>query len=280
MRAARSRCTFDREPRQVEEAAEDVVFDVRDLSVSYGDFRAVRDVTLPIYRNEITALIGPSGCGKTTFIRCLNRMNDLIESARVEGTLLYHGVDLYDPSRRPRRGAPAHRHGVPEAEPVPQVDLREHRVRPEDRRLQGRHGRARRGVAAPGGPVGRGQGQAQGVRARAVGRSAAAPVHRPGDRDPSGRDPDGRAVFGARPDRHAADRGPDAGAAVRLHDRDRHPQHAAGRPRLRPHGVLHGRGARGAGHRTGTIVEYDQTETIFTNPSDARTEDYVTGRFG
>jgi phosphate transport system ATP-binding protein len=55
----------------------------------------VRNVTLPIYRNEITALIGPSGCGKTTFIRCLNRMNDLVEGARIEGQVLYHGVDLY-----------------------------------------------------------------------------------------------------------------------------------------------------------------------------------------
>jgi phosphate transport system ATP-binding protein len=77
------------------ETERDVVFDVRDLSVYYGDFRAVRNVTLPIYRNEITALIGPSGCGKTTFIRCLNRMNDLIEGARIEGQVLYHGVDLY-----------------------------------------------------------------------------------------------------------------------------------------------------------------------------------------
>ena len=92
---------LDREPRRLGETAQDVVFDVRDLSVYYGDFRAVRDVTLPIFRNEITALIGPSGCGKTTFIRCLNRMNDLIEGARVEGTLLYHGVDLYDPSVDP-----------------------------------------------------------------------------------------------------------------------------------------------------------------------------------
>ena len=92
---------FDREPRKVEETAEDVVFDVRDLAVSYAGVVAVHKITLPIYRNEITALIGPSGCGKTTFIRCLNRMNDLIESARVEGTLLYHGVDLYDPSVDP-----------------------------------------------------------------------------------------------------------------------------------------------------------------------------------
>src|SRR5512132_2692330 len=91
---------FDREPRATE-AEREVVFDVRDLSVFYGDFRAVRDVTLPVYGHQITALIGPSGCGKTTFLRCLNRMNDLIEGARVEGTVRYHGVDLYAPEVDP-----------------------------------------------------------------------------------------------------------------------------------------------------------------------------------
>jgi phosphate transport system ATP-binding protein len=72
------------------------VFDVEDLSVYYGDFRAVRNVSLEIRQNEITAFIGPSGCGKTTVLRCFNRMNDLIETARVEGRIGYHGVDLYD----------------------------------------------------------------------------------------------------------------------------------------------------------------------------------------
>ena len=72
------------------------VFDVRDLSVYYGAFRAVRDVDVQIYQQEITAFIGPSGCGKTTMLRCFNRMNDLIEIARVEGKLTYHGIDLYD----------------------------------------------------------------------------------------------------------------------------------------------------------------------------------------
>jgi phosphate transport system ATP-binding protein len=86
-----------------EEAAEhpsapgtsEVVFDIDDLSVYYGDFRAVRDVTIDVHRHEITAFIGPSGCGKTTVLRCFNRMNDFIESARVEGAVNYHGVDLY-----------------------------------------------------------------------------------------------------------------------------------------------------------------------------------------
>jgi phosphate transport system ATP-binding protein len=78
-----------------------VVFDVKDLSVYYGSFRAVRDVALPIRKHEVTAFIGPSGCGKTTVLRCFNRMNDLIDGARVEGTLTYHGVDLYDPKVNP-----------------------------------------------------------------------------------------------------------------------------------------------------------------------------------
>ncbi len=77
------------------------VFDVADLSVFYGEFRAVRNVNLGIKEHEVTAFIGPSGCGKTTVLRCFNRMNDLIETARVEGTLQYHGVDLYDPKVNP-----------------------------------------------------------------------------------------------------------------------------------------------------------------------------------
>ena len=78
-----------------------VVFDVDDLSVYYGGFRAVRDVNLQIHQHEITAFIGPSGCGKSTVLRCFDRMNDLIEGCRVEGTLRYHGIDLYDPKIDP-----------------------------------------------------------------------------------------------------------------------------------------------------------------------------------
>jgi phosphate transport system ATP-binding protein len=78
-----------------------VVFDVADLSVYYGDFRAVREVDIAVRQHEVTAFIGPSGCGKTTVLRCFNRMNDLIEIARVEGRLAYHGVDLYDPKINP-----------------------------------------------------------------------------------------------------------------------------------------------------------------------------------
>ncbi len=83
-------------PRDVRGDKRSVIFELGDLSVFYGDFRAVHDVNLKVFQNNITALIGPSGCGKTTVLRCLNRMNDLIETARVEGKVLYHGIDLYD----------------------------------------------------------------------------------------------------------------------------------------------------------------------------------------
>jgi phosphate transport system ATP-binding protein len=73
------------------------VFELANLDVHYGSFRAVRDVNMTIRRNEITAFIGPSGCGKTTVLRCLNRMNDVIASARVGGKVLYHGIDVYGP---------------------------------------------------------------------------------------------------------------------------------------------------------------------------------------
>jgi phosphate transport system ATP-binding protein len=76
-------------------SADNIVLTAKDLSVFYGEFRAVRDVNLEIRRGEITAFIGPSGCGKSTVLRCFNRMNDLIPGARVDGAVEYHGIDLY-----------------------------------------------------------------------------------------------------------------------------------------------------------------------------------------
>jgi len=73
----------------------DPVMELSDVSVFYGDYQAVRNVTLPIGRHEITALIGPSGCGKSTILRCLNRMNDLVPGARITGKVTYHDEDLY-----------------------------------------------------------------------------------------------------------------------------------------------------------------------------------------
>ena len=89
--------------------------------------------------NVVTAFIGPSGCGKSTFLRTLNRMNDIIPGTRVDGKVLIDGAGHLRSGRRRRRAAPAGRHGVPEVEPVPEVDLRERRLRPAHQR----HGRSR-----------------------------------------------------------------------------------------------------------------------------------------
>ena len=75
--------------------ARENVFELRDVTISYGGKPAVADVSMDIYRNDITALIGPSGCGKSTLLRSLNRMNDLIPSAGITGKVIYHGQDLY-----------------------------------------------------------------------------------------------------------------------------------------------------------------------------------------
>jgi len=79
----------------------EAVFQVNDLAVSYSGNVAIRDVTLSVYRNAVTAFIGPSGCGKSTLIRCFDRMNDLVPGAKVEGDVLYHGKDLYAPDVDP-----------------------------------------------------------------------------------------------------------------------------------------------------------------------------------
>lgn len=85
----------DKRPPRERAAVGGMVFTVRDMNVWYGSHKAVRNVNLDIANGDITALIGPSGCGKSTVLRCFNRMNDLVASARVEGEVKYHGIDLY-----------------------------------------------------------------------------------------------------------------------------------------------------------------------------------------
>src|SRR6266567_32671 len=83
------------------EPAPPCTFQVKDLSVWYGEKRAIDDVTLDIASNAVTAIIGPSGCGKSTFLRCLNRMHELVPKTRVDGTVLLQGDDLYSNSVDP-----------------------------------------------------------------------------------------------------------------------------------------------------------------------------------
>jgi phosphate transport system ATP-binding protein len=77
------------------------VFELKEIAVDYDGASAVKGISMDIRRNDVTALIGPSGCGKSTLLRCLNRMNDLIPAAEVHGELLYHGEDLYGPTVDP-----------------------------------------------------------------------------------------------------------------------------------------------------------------------------------
>ena len=83
--------------RQADSGDREKVFELKGVGVDYAGAAAVKDISMDIRRNDVTALIGPSGCGKSTLLRCLNRMNDLIPTAQVHGELLYHGESLYGP---------------------------------------------------------------------------------------------------------------------------------------------------------------------------------------
>ena len=218
---------------------------MKNLSVSYSGNVALKDVDLEIRKNFVTAFIGPSGCGKSTFIRCFNRMNDLIPGARVEGSVRYHDMDLYGSDGRPGRGAAPDRDGVPEAEPVPEVDLRERRVRPRARclgiegHLDERVERALRSAALwdevkdrlKDNALGLSGGQQQRLCiARAI---AVEPDVILMDEPASALDP----ISTARIEDLIHE------LKKRLHDRHRHAQHAAGGPRRGHDRVLQRRGA-------------------------------------
>ena len=216
-----------------------------DVHAFYGDTHAVRGVSLNFEANRVTAMIGPSGCGKSTLVRCINRMHEEIPGARATGKITLDDLDLYDDSIdvvSVRRSV-----GMVFQKPNPfpdDVDLRQRRRGAAADRPARRDQRARREVAARRGAVGRGQGPPRRARHRALRRPAAAALHRAHDRGRARGDPDGRAVLRPRPARHAADRGADRGPQAPLHDRHRHPQHAAGRARGRRDGVHAQRRAR------------------------------------
>ena len=174
---------------------------IRDLNVYYGNFHAVGDVTFSVPKNQITALIGPSGCGKSTVLRCINRMNDLVPTARVEGKIEYHGDRHQRPERRSRsRCAGGSGWSSRSRIPFPKSIYENIAWGAKINGYQGQQRRAGRALPAAGRALGRSQGQAEGERARALRRPAAAPVHRPHPGDQPGRHPDGRAVQRARSD--------------------------------------------------------------------------------
>ena len=87
----------DEERSSVSVPDEEPIFDIRDLSLWYGEKRALNDISMRIPKQRITAFIGPSGCGKSTLLRCLNRLNDLIGGVRIDGQVIFEGLDVYDP---------------------------------------------------------------------------------------------------------------------------------------------------------------------------------------
>ena len=257
----------------------ETVFDVDGLAVYYGDFRAVRDVTLPIRGNEITALIGPSGCGKTTVLRCLNRMNDLVPDARIEGGVRYHGVDLYgddvDPVEVRRRIGMVFQKPNPFPKSI------------EDNVLFGPRIAGFRGDAA--------ELVEQSLRRAALWDEVKDKLKQSAMALSGGQQQRlciARAIA-TRPDVILMDEpcsALDPIATQRIEDLmqelvadytivivTHNMQQAA---RVSDRTAFFTVDVSEEGHRTGTVVEFDRTETIFTNPGDERTEAYVTGRFG
>ena len=158
------------------------VFSVSDLAVHYNGKPAIEDVSIDVFRNTVTAFIGPSGCGKSTFIRCFNRMNDLIPGAKVSGTVLYHGADLYgkdvDPVDLRRRIGMVFQ----KPNPFPKSIYDNIAFGPRVLGLKGSPRRTRREGPAGRGALGRGEEPVEGRRPRTVRWPAAAALHRAGTR--------------------------------------------------------------------------------------------------
>jgi phosphate transport system ATP-binding protein len=280
VRREREQAIEVRQRQEQEASSRETVFDVRDLSVYYGGFRAVRDASLPIFKNQITALIGPSGCGKTTMLRCFNRMNDLIETARVEGKIFYHGVDLYDPRVDPvevrRRIGMVFQKPNPFPKSIydnvafgPRIagfkgnmdDLVEHSLRRAALWDEVGSRLKESGMSLSGGQ------QQRLCIARCI---AVSPDVILMDEPCSALDP---IATGRIEDLMQALKD-DYTIVVVTHNM----QQAARVSDMTAFftAEVHEQQDR----RTGILVEYDNTETIFTKPSDERTENYVTGRFG
>ncbi len=258
------------------------VFRVRDLSVVYSGFRAVRGVGLDVARNDITAFIGPSGCGKTTVLRCFNRMNDLIAGAVVEGSLQFHGVELYGRDVNPvevrRRIGMVFQKPNPfpksifdnvsygprlagikkkaELEEIVEEALRGAALWDE---VKDRLGKSALGLSG-------GQQQRLCI-ARTI---AVRPEVILMDEPCSALDP----VATLRIEQLMQELKSEYTIIIVTHNM----QQAA---RVSDRTAFFSVDVDpSSGDRTGELVEYDRTEKIFSQPSDSRTEDYVTGRFG
>jgi phosphate transport system ATP-binding protein len=258
----------------------DSVFRLEDVQFFYGKYQALRDVTLDIGRNEITALIGPSGCGKSTLLRCFNRMNDLIPQARMTGRLEYRGEDLYGPGVNPievrrRIGMVFQKpnpfpksiydnvafgpkvNGFPRNELATTVEESLTRAALWDEVKDKLRSSA---LALSGGQ------QQRLCIARAV---AVKPDVILMDEPCSALDP----IATIRIEELMSELKRDYTIVVVTHNM----QQAA---RVSDRTAFFTAEVDGDGVRHGVLVEMDRTDRIFTNPSDQRTDDYITGRFG
>ena len=260
--------------------ANPLIFDISDVAVYYGTFRAVRDVTIPIREREITALIGPSGCGKTTVLRSFNRMNDLIEGARVEGKILYHGVDLYDEQVDPVEVRRRIGMVFQKPNPFPKSIYDNIAFGP---RIAGFKGNMDELVE-------------ESLHRAALWEEVKSKLKDSAMALSGGQQQRlciARAIA-TRPDVILMDEpcsALDPIATQRIEDLMQellsdytivivtHNMQQAARISDRT-AFFTAEAAEGTGDRTGLLVEYDRTDSIFTQPADKRTEDYVTGRFG
>jgi phosphate transport system ATP-binding protein len=257
------------------------VIELDGVSVFYGGFRAVDNVTLPIGRNEITALIGPSGCGKSTVLRAINRMNDLIPGTRLEGTISYHGQDIYakdaDPIEVRRRIGMVFQKPNPFPKSIyenvaygPKVtgmkvgsmaDLVEESLRAaalwdevKDKLKQSAYG------------LSGGQQQRLCI-ARTI---AVSPDVILMDEPASALDP----IATARIEDLMVELSAEYTIVVVTHNMQQ-----AARVADRT-AFFTAQASEQTGDRTGHLVEFDLTSKIFSDPADKRTEDYISGRFG
>jgi phosphate transport system ATP-binding protein len=257
----------------------DVVFDIDGLTVAYGRSVAVQDVSLDIYRNAITAIIGPSGCGKSTFLRCLNRLNDLVPSVKVDGKVLYHGIDLYgagvDPIEVRRRIGMVFQRPNPFPKSIYDNVAYGLRILGMKDNLDDRVEQALRRAALwdevrsrlKKSALGLSGGQQQRLCiARAI---AVEPEVILLDEPASALDP--IATSAIEDLMHELKQ--DYTLVIVTHNM----QQAA---RVAEMTAFFSLNVEDDGSRYGVLVEYDSTEKIFTQPSDERTEGYVTGRFG
>ena len=268
--------------RQSNDGAEaETVFELQDVSVTYGGSYAVQGVSMSIRKNEITALIGPSGCGKTTVLRCLNRTNDLIPGAKVEGKIFYHGIDLYGPKVEPvevrRRIGMVFQKPNPFPKSIydniafgPRVggfkgDLDE--LVERSLRRAALWDEVKRDLKASAMALSGGQQQRLCI-ARCI---AVEPDVILMDEPCSALDP----VSTLRIEELMYELVSEYTIVIVTHNMQQ-----AARVSDRTGFFTVAAAQDDKDHRVGMLVEYDLTPTVFTNPSDSRTEAYVTGRFG